>query len=285
MRASSRGPQAICMPDPAPAGPLHPNHEFLLSAAARATGPTLDFGCGSGEVVIAGRAMGIDIVGAETFYEGGSTREDVTAAGLLGSAVHEIVDGRLPFADGHFGLVVNNQVFEHVTDLDGALSEINRVLRPGGTVVSLFPSRDVWREGHIGIPFAHRFSTSFPLRRPYVLGLRKLGLGANKGDKAASQWTDDALEWLDRYCVYRTLPTIRAAFERHFAITSGEHEFLAFRLERSRMRRLAPVVRRMRIDRFVVRKMAGLVLIGTKPLGPSSPLGESSGAPPQSARS
>src|ERR1019366_9228148 len=61
------------------------------------------------------------------------------------------------FADCYFDLVVNNQVLEHVDDLDGVLREIHRVVKPGGQVLSIFPSRDVFREGHIGIPFAHWF--------------------------------------------------------------------------------------------------------------------------------
>jgi ubiquinone/menaquinone biosynthesis C-methylase UbiE len=30
-------------------------------------------------------------------------------------------------------VVINNQVMEHVEDIDAALSEIHRVLKPGGT--------------------------------------------------------------------------------------------------------------------------------------------------------
>ena len=49
---------------------LHPNHHFLLQAAHRAKGPVLDYGCGDGALVLAGREEGIDIVGAEVFYGG-----------------------------------------------------------------------------------------------------------------------------------------------------------------------------------------------------------------------
>jgi len=40
--------------------------------------------------------------------------------------IHEIRDGVLPFADAAFDLVTNNQVFEHVEDLDADLREICR---------------------------------------------------------------------------------------------------------------------------------------------------------------
>ena len=35
------------------------------------------------------------------------------------------------------------------------LAKISRVLKPGGMVLSLFPDKGVWREGHCGIPFLH----------------------------------------------------------------------------------------------------------------------------------
>jgi SAM-dependent methyltransferase len=38
----------------------------------------------------------------------------------------------LPFADGHFDAVVACLVFEHIDDVDTAISEVSRVLRPAG---------------------------------------------------------------------------------------------------------------------------------------------------------
>ena len=41
----------------------------------------------------------------------------------------------LPYEDGTFDLVYGHQVFEYVTPLETALSEVQRVLRPGGRCV------------------------------------------------------------------------------------------------------------------------------------------------------
>jgi len=45
----------------------------------------------------------------------------------------------LSFPEGAFDIVVVNDVFEHVPSIDRCLSEIARVLRPGGRLVSTFP--------------------------------------------------------------------------------------------------------------------------------------------------
>ena len=57
--------------------------------------------------------------------------------------------------DGQFDLTMSNQVFEHVDDFAVLLAEINRVLKPGGVFINFFSSAQVWREGHIAIPFVH----------------------------------------------------------------------------------------------------------------------------------
>ena len=48
---------------------------------------------------------------------------------------------RLPFADGSFDLVTANMVLEHLQEPAAQLSEIFRVLRPGGVFVGLTPNR------------------------------------------------------------------------------------------------------------------------------------------------
>ena len=45
----------------------------------------------------------------------------------------------LPFEDQSFDLFVSGDVFEHIPDLDKCLSEIIRVLKPGGLLISSFP--------------------------------------------------------------------------------------------------------------------------------------------------
>ena len=184
----------------------------------------LDFGCGAGALVDAGLAQGLDIAGADVFYSGADARP-------RGGAIHEMRGGVLPFAAGAFHLVVNNQVMEHAEDLDATLREIHRVLAPGGEVLSLFPSRDVFREGHIGIPFAHWFAPGSRVRFHYTWALRSLGLGTWKQQAPTPrQWTLDKLEWIDRYTHYRSRREIFAAFSRYFRSETREADYIRYRL-------------------------------------------------------
>jgi SAM-dependent methyltransferase len=47
----------------------------------------------------------------------------------------------LPFADGEFDVVISNEVIEHVHDDRAAVTEMVRVLRPGGRAVIFCPNR------------------------------------------------------------------------------------------------------------------------------------------------
>lgn len=249
-------------------------NRFVLDFAVRYTrdqngARVLDFGCGAGHMVQAGLAADLAMAGAEVYYGGSKTRAEAEQSGLLGSAVKEIRDGLLPFDDETFDLVVNNQVMEHVEDLDAVLAEIHRVLKPGGTVLSIFPSRDVFREGHIGIPFAHRMMRGSRLRLIYTWGLRGLGLGNHKHEApTCRQWAVDKLAWIDIYTHYRSRREISAGFQRYFSNEFRESDYIRYRLlDRPGRRALAwfaglPAI--APLARAVFRKLAFLVIVSKK---------------------
>lgn len=229
----------------------------------------LDFGCGAGRLVAAGLAQGLDMAGADVYYGGSKTREEAERAGLLGAAIQEIRDGRIGFPDSGFDLVVNNQVMEHVEDLDAALREIHRVLKPAGAVLSLFPSRDVFREGHIGIPFSHWFAKGSRARFYYTWALRGLGLGTWKQEApTARQWALDKLAWIDAYTRYRSRGEIFAAFERYFRNEPGEDSYIRYRLLARPGRKLAAEALRFppaaALARAIFRKLAFLAILSRK---------------------
>jgi SAM-dependent methyltransferase len=194
----------------------------------------LDYGCGNGAIVAALRGAGFDAVGCDTFYAGGSKHggkpgrefESLLEGGQI-RAIEE--KGDLPWPPRSFDVVLANQVFEHVTDFDATIARIERVLATNGHLVLHFPSREVWREGHIGIPFSHRFASGSRFRTLYTRILRGVGMGYHTSGKTASEWTNYALEWLDRYCVYRPYRTIRASLDRDWEVRHNEWQYIRFR--------------------------------------------------------
>lgn len=99
----------------------------------------LDYGAGAG--------MHVDIW-ARAFPQAELSFTDISQVALdaLGEAhpphaarARRIEDGRAPFEDGTFDVVVSVEVLEHVEDLDGYLSDILRLLRPGGAFVWTTP--------------------------------------------------------------------------------------------------------------------------------------------------
>jgi 2-polyprenyl-3-methyl-5-hydroxy-6-metoxy-1,4-benzoquinol methylase len=141
----------------------------------------LDYGCGQGTLVKMLRERHIDCYGCDAFVQVGVAPQDyVLDGGWFGSIIRDMPDGVIPFADGVFDLVVNNQVMEHVENLELTLAELHRVVKPGGIVLSIFPHKTVWREGHCGVAFLHWFPKRSKSRRYYATACRALGFGYHK---------------------------------------------------------------------------------------------------------
>jgi SAM-dependent methyltransferase len=254
---------------------LHVNYLYLLSKATlgplEARPVVLDYGCGGGQIIEEGRKAGSQIYGTDVFYEGGNRRADIQKKGWLGNIVREIEHGVIPFDEHFFDLVVSNQVLEHVENLDAVLHEIHRVLKPGGAFLCLFPHKGVIREGHCGLPFIHWFRKQSRLRYFYALVLRRMGFGYCKGDKSASQWVSDFLQWLDRFTYYRDRDSISSSFEKYFAVSVMEHDYITFRLQHQRRRILSRFFQLgfvRTIGCYLLRRMGGLVILARKEENP-----------------
>jgi SAM-dependent methyltransferase len=176
-----------------------------LAGAAR----VLDVGCGEGQVsrlalgVGAGTAIGVDPTWTQVV-------EAAQRAG--GPSYARSGAGALPFADGSFDAAVACLVVEHIRDVDDAIAEVARVLRPGGRFLFLLnhpllqtpssgwiddqvldPPEQYWRIGPylvedetieevekgVFIPFIHR-----PLSR-YLNALAQVGLVLRRMEEPA----------------------------------------------------------------------------------------------------
>ncbi len=251
----------------APAPELHVNYRYLLAWVQAAGGRVLDFGCGEGQVVRAARALELDVAGADVFYGGSDAKRIVEAAGLLGTSIREIRDGKLEFADASFDLVVSNQVFEHIEALGASLDEVARVLKPGGRLVCLFPTLEVLREAHCGVPLLHRLPRD-GRRAAWAARWHRVGFGYDKEKKPREQWAAEAVEWMDLYVHYRRRSELLREFERRFVTRSMEEHYLAYRLLRKGAAgRLAPLLRipwARAAGRGICRLLNGVVLLARR---------------------
>jgi ubiquinone/menaquinone biosynthesis C-methylase UbiE len=102
--------------------------------AADDPGRTLDWGCGFGQVSHLLREAGVDVVPFDY-------RPDRTTPGVERLERYPELEAHvspdpvsLPFPDASFDSALSCGVLEHVSDPDGSLEELRRVLRRGGTL-------------------------------------------------------------------------------------------------------------------------------------------------------
>jgi SAM-dependent methyltransferase len=93
-------------------------------------GDVLDLGCGDGQIsrLLASNGAGRRIVGVDPTWNQVRVARDRGG----GPVYARSEAANLPFAAASFDAVVACLVFEHIDDLDGAVREVARVLRPGG---------------------------------------------------------------------------------------------------------------------------------------------------------
>jgi ubiquinone/menaquinone biosynthesis C-methylase UbiE len=124
---------------------------FLLKEV-RAGDRALDLGCGTADFAALIAEAGAHPVGA-----------DVAQAALDRARAQHLdlefrltpIDGPLPFEDNSFDLVWSSEVIEHVADTARWLSEVRRVLAPGGRLLLTTPAHGRVRVALSGV---ERFS-------------------------------------------------------------------------------------------------------------------------------
>jgi SAM-dependent methyltransferase len=118
-----------------------PQDVAMAALAAAAPARLLEVGCGTGAFAERCAAeLGCDIVALD------ASAEMVRATAARG--VRAVVGDaqRLPFHDGEFDCAVAAWMLYHVADIDRALAELARVLRPGGRLVAVTNGEGSLRE-------------------------------------------------------------------------------------------------------------------------------------------
>lgn len=107
-----------------------------LNGLARPAGRRLlDVGCGAGYFLDAARAAGWDVAGVEL-----SDAAATAARSELGLDVFTGALAEAGFPPGNFDLITMFEVLEHMRDPGAALSEAQRLLRPGGLLAVEVPN-------------------------------------------------------------------------------------------------------------------------------------------------
>ncbi len=119
-------------------GNLEANIRFIESEGLLGgRGRVLEIGAGRGTLLSELRQRGVDAIGIEpnpSLAIDAIRREPpLPVARMSGD--------RLGFADAMFDLVLSFDVFEHIADSDAHLSEVHRVLRPGGIYALQTPNK------------------------------------------------------------------------------------------------------------------------------------------------
>jgi ubiquinone/menaquinone biosynthesis C-methylase UbiE len=114
----------------------------------RAGDRLLDLGCGAGRHAFEALRRGARVTAfdydeaelkdvaamATAMHEAGDLPAVARSSGVRGDAT------RLPFPDGSFDRIIAAEVLEHIDDDVGAVRELLRVLRPGGTIAATVPT-------------------------------------------------------------------------------------------------------------------------------------------------
>jgi SAM-dependent methyltransferase len=161
-------------------------------------GRLLDFGCGSKpyrHLFTVTEYVGLDVAQSGHIHSDGDV--DVFYDG-----------GVIPFVDQAFDSCFSSEVFEHIFDLDYSLSEICRVLKPGGRALFVVPF--VWDEHEIPYDFA-RYS-SFGLR----FLMEKHGFKLVRMEKTAHFFTVIAQLW--NLYLYNLVPQRNILFRLFYQV-------------------------------------------------------------------
>jgi SAM-dependent methyltransferase len=210
---------------------------------------------------------GYDAYGVDTFLGVGDSSENLAiATAKIGKRALAIrPDGPMPFEDGFFDVVVSNQVFEHVSNLDEVRDELARVTHRGGILLALMPTAEVLWEDHLKIPLVHRLPTGSERQRRMIKAFRRLGFGTAQ-HAPDEEWVSNAVDTLHQSVFHRPVSEYISTFEKSFRLVDEEEPAWAHYRIRHHwlLRRGSFLFDQRALDRPIrqaVRRTAGAVLV------------------------
>ncbi|MFC2092115.1 class I SAM-dependent methyltransferase [Elusimicrobiota bacterium] len=217
----------------------------------------LDVGCKRGEIVSILRSAGCDCRGIDP-----QLRCDIPLSGLYRLPR----SGIYPFEDGFFDIVISNQLFEHINDIDTAIAQMDRVLKHGGIMYHHFPTSETLRDPHLK-PYFFNVCIRLDmvptdlLRKCLLLFIYFFEQDYNKNRISLTQWINDKLLHMSTRCFYRSYKTITAKFSSQYTVKNNEIGYIRYRILRldpSWKKDLASLILRLphRLVVFVFRRLS-----------------------------
>ncbi len=128
-------------------------HLLARAIEGLAPGRALDIGAAGGGNTRVLREHGWDAVALEYGADGAAVAHERGLATMRGDATS------LPIADDSLDLVVAFDLLEHLHDDDAAVSEVRRVLRPGGTYLVAVPADPrLWSSHDVAVDHVRRYT-------------------------------------------------------------------------------------------------------------------------------
>jgi SAM-dependent methyltransferase len=196
----------------------------------------LDFGCGEGRRVYELRKMGLNVFGVDIENRYEKIKNMGIEEGIIKEfeEVFRTIDTsnyKIPFGDNTFDFVFSEQVLEHVQNWMEAITEIKRVLKPGGFSLHFFPSRLRPIESHVFVPFASVFRGYAYLALWAFLGIRN----SYQGQLSWKEVANTNFEYLRTRTNYLSKMEIRKQVSAQFGgVSFVENFFIKHSYGRSR---------------------------------------------------
>ncbi len=138
-------------------------HLELLGLASLRNQLILDAGCGPGTYGIMLAQKGNEVIGVEISPSAVQVAKQRASEKRVNFSAQVGDLEKLPFEDGYFDVCFVGWVLHHFPDINAAVSELVRVLKPGGMIAMAEPN-----ESNLAVRFS-RFIEDLPLLRRWVL--------------------------------------------------------------------------------------------------------------------
>lgn len=187
----------------------------------------LDWGCGMGKEVLRLRDNGYTAFGVEI-------NEKLIKKNLpffinrgYNSSILQAVseDNKTNFPDEYFDIILSNQVFEHIEDMESVLAEMKRITKKNGVGYHRFPAHKKIKEVHLRMPFVHWLPKN-RLREFLITVFVLIGIEP-KWRKVKGKSLRDKVAWYYQYSIqstfYRNISTLvnlgtKAGFDVRFDV-------------------------------------------------------------------